>query len=623
MQFPATLSYYIQGLAPATQKTVVLHRGLTTLVGPNGSGKTQILRSLKPALQGVVQGRRVRFVSAGRLAHLENFRSDYAGYGSNPDYDRATFGGKEYQQRRHNIETALGDFHTLAARPDLRIKVSERLRRLFRRDVFIEWDAGNLKISFARLDSNATPYSSAREASGLLQLVVLLSALYDNEVGALLLDEPEVSLHPQLQAFLLREIHKVAGDPEDPAKKLILMATHSTEMIDLRRPEDLSGIVFCYDVNETPRQIVPSAGELQNKKVRALLSRLGQEHKLTFFASKPVLLEGPSDAILCAGLDRHLSLYLEAAGAQPLPVIGKGQMPTVVKLMRLIGKSPIVLADADALADNLDLVGVYANEKSVNEAANAKGYRGVSTFARTVHSDFCRLVESNWNDIASEASHHPYWLNRDVTNKDEVLAKRRATLATIMSLSHDELAQLPNSEIWTVMHSRLTALFDFLETAGCFVLRKGTVESYYRFANPLTSTDKPNAAVEEVEGFSNETEGFAESNYADLVRALKFASAITDIDEARALRDLLLSVAAPALANLSRETTGEELNLLARQQVGEKASLLQLDLYNGSSTPELVIRLNSTVLDVQGFPIRLQQDSNVVMEINRQLGMRN
>lgn len=60
-----------------------------------------------------------------------------------------------------------------------------------------------------------SPYSSGREASGLLHLVGILSALYDDEVGVLLIDEPEVSLHPQLQAFLLKEISRVAGIPSD------------------------------------------------------------------------------------------------------------------------------------------------------------------------------------------------------------------------------------------------------------------------------------------------------------------------------------------------------------------------------------------------------------------------
>jgi predicted ATP-dependent endonuclease of OLD family len=63
-----------------------------------------------------------------------------------------------------------------------------------------------------------------------------LAALYDDDVAALLIDEPEISLHPQYQAFLLEEIRQVAGNPyEDDAKKLIILSTHATSMLPLRR----------------------------------------------------------------------------------------------------------------------------------------------------------------------------------------------------------------------------------------------------------------------------------------------------------------------------------------------------------------------------------------------------
>ena len=164
-------------------------------------------------------------------------------------------------KQRHQIETISGDFHTLYKRPDILIKVQERLRKLFKRDIKIEWDSGFLKVFFLRVGASNTYYSSAREASGLLHLVGILSALYDDEVGVLLIDEPEVSLHPQLQAFLLKEITRVAGIPsEDGYKKIIMMATHSTEMIKISKTDDLLSFIFCNDLKEAPIQIPKDAG---------------------------------------------------------------------------------------------------------------------------------------------------------------------------------------------------------------------------------------------------------------------------------------------------------------------------------------------------------------------------
>ncbi|HBU76897.1 MAG TPA: AAA family ATPase, partial [Muricauda sp.] len=197
--FELTINLNQSGISGVQSKTIQINGGVTTFLGPNGSGKTQLLRGLKSSLGSNASGKKIRYVSAGRLGPMENYRSDFDGQRGQPMFDQASFGNKTSTQRRHKTETILGDFATLSERPDILIKVQERLRKLFKRDLTIDWDGGNLKVFFSRVDqTNSSNYSSAREASGLLHLVAILAALYDEEVGCLLIDEPEVSLHPQL-----------------------------------------------------------------------------------------------------------------------------------------------------------------------------------------------------------------------------------------------------------------------------------------------------------------------------------------------------------------------------------------------------------------------------------------
>lgn len=613
MSFPLELTAQINSHNGNFTRKFTLNRGLTVLLGPNGSGKTHLLRGLKQSLNQHMNGKRVRFLSAGRMGLLEQFRSDYNGHhGGSPNYDNATFGSKGDAARRHMMETLNGDFQTLAERADILIKIQERLRKLFKRDVLIDWDGGNLKISFSRLDIEAKPYSSGREASGLMHLVGILAALYDDEVGALLLDEPEVSLHPQLQAFLLNEILSVSGHPgAGRNKKIVIIATHSTEMLQIKSPEDLLSLVFCYDLMANPVQIPPDAGELKNKKVQSLIARLGQEHKLSLFSKRPLLVEGPSDVIICSALGGKLDMHLEAAGSQLLPVIGKGQMPTVGKLLRLLGKTPVALADADGIADGVELVNSYLNDNPpADKRASSSGFSSAIQMAGVIYTDYCKLVDSRWNEISTCAEVHPYWVNRKAD--EETQAKRRSAFCALFTTNDVGLSKLATDDAWTNIKARLIALLDLLEQCGLFILRRGSIESYYLNSDQFTSIGKPSAAVSEIDHLNQLSHQEIQTAYSDVVRCIQYASNAEVICEADALRDLLLSVVAPAHARFKSGDLSPNFNVLARSILGERAKIFGL-VVEGE---KLVISIESKILNVKGFPVALGKDDDVLKSIN-------
>lgn len=613
MTFPIQINSTITSHNGKFNRSFFLNKGLTVLLGPNGSGKTHILRGLKENFTAHVNGKKVRFLSAGRIGVLENYRSDFDGHrGGAPLYDQASYGSKGDSERRHKIETLIGDFQTLAERADILVKIQERLRKLFKRDLLIEWDAGNLKILFSRLDVESQPYSSGREASGLMHLVGILSALYDDDVGALLIDEPEVSLHPQLQAFLLNEILSVAGHPSEGGnKKFVVIATHSTEMVQIARPEDLLSLVFCYDLDSNPVQIAPDAGELKNKRIQGLIARLGQEHKLSLFCKRPLLVEGPSDVMICSALSSKADLYLEAAGSQLLPVIGKGQMPIVTKLLRLLGKDPVALADADGLADGLELVNQFlADCPSADKDAAVLGFASAIAMANSIYCDFCKLVQDRWSEVSEKAEKHPYWIIKK--DGEEDLAKRRATFCTLFNTLDTELSMLATDDAWGKIKQRISALLDVLEKSGLFILRRGSVESYYQQSDYFTSIGKPSAAADEMEFISQLDKTAIQAPYADIIRCVQFASNAESICEADALRDLLLSVAAPAHARLKAGESPKDFNLLARSILGERSKIFDLAVVDNL----LVISIASKVLKVTGFPISINKDDDAVKVIS-------
>ena len=229
---------------------LLLNTGLCVFVGPNGSGKSETLRWLRDRLRSHDSpplNRKVVYLAAGRNSILESFRS-ISGIGG-PGYvnlEPAAVGNQTWRSYWSQFEGSTGMLLRLKERPDLLLKIEARLQALYQRRLRLEWAQSGLQVGFSST-LGGTPYYANAEASGILELVPLLAAIYDNEIGALLIDEPEISLHPQLQAFLLQEIEAFAGDPTDATKKLIVLATHSPSMLPVRRIKDIPQLVFFTD----------------------------------------------------------------------------------------------------------------------------------------------------------------------------------------------------------------------------------------------------------------------------------------------------------------------------------------------------------------------------------------
>lgn len=611
--FPIELDVSVDGI---NVSKICIRSGLTVLIGPNGSGKTHYLRALKSAGYEHSKGKRLRFIPAGRIGVFEQYRSDITGSQSGrSNYHKAQFGSASDANKRHVIESINGDFLTLSKRADVFIKVQERLKKLFKRDLIVNWDGGSLKVDFVNLGDDDQYYPSGKEASGLIHLIGILSSLYDDEVGMLFIDEPEVSLHPQLQAFLLNEIIEASGHPaEGGYKKIIIMATHSTEMLRVAKCDDLLSLVFCHDLASSPIQVDPNAGELKNKKIQHLITRLGQEHKLAFFCKRPLLVEGPSDSMLCSYISQRLEYHLEAAGSQILPVIGTGQMPVVSKFMKMLGKEPVVLADADAFADGLELANNFLKDSAAaDKKAILYGAHSALDLVKSIYTGFCDQVDQYWDEISGHATLHPYWINS--VNKEEKTVKRRSCFSVLFELEESVIAKLDPDDRWTNMKTRLDTALDVLEVAGCFILRKGAIESYYQSADCLTSEGKPSAALEEIEYLEEQPKEKVVEAMPEIIRCIKFAALGENICESEPLRDLVLAIAAPAMARLKAGEIGNNFHILNKNIVGEKADLFDISVENGV----LKIDIKSEVLNVSGFPLELDVNEDVVSSVDRLL----
>ena len=610
MKYPKTLNVKVENIFGDQDVQITLYSGLTIFVGTNASGKTQTLKKIRDIMRNEVGSNKVRYLSSNRIGNMEQYRSKTNQY--NYTTDDYTLGDQATKRARLQIETASGDFFAMDERKDVFIKVSERLSVLFNRNIFIRWDAGQMKVFFGKTDSEQE-YSVAAEASGLVNVISILAALFDEVVEVLLIDEPEVSLHPQLQSYLLREMKSAAKR----YNKTIIISTHSAEMIELNSASELCNFVF-FRKDSLPKQISPDTPELNSVKLKEFLLRMSLIYSEGFFAKKVMLIEGSSDMILCRYLCNRLNLKLDVAGSQIIPVEGKGQFPVITKLFRLIGKEVCVLTDLDGFTDDNNIVNLFAVLPEAIQIANDYGNRDLQSMIRDIKTKIDELVQSQKENMVMIYNQHPYWVNRDPEAEDDKII-RRALVAQLFTVSADELATWPDSHEWTSLKKRINVLFDILEKLGCFILRRGAVESYYAFSPNTTFNGKPSAAANEVSYWEDKSNEQIYAQFSDIVRSLQFAALDKTVDESFAVKKELLSELALILGILPQVSTEKELLSCIKQAKGSAESLFDYRIINDSKRLGVEISLKSEIIDVDGFPFKAFVGDNVNILIDERI----
>ena len=615
MDYPNVYEFEVNHIYGDETVKITVYSGLTVFVGPNASGKTQTLKSLRNSLKRTLGADKVRYLSSNRIGTMENYRSkvDQFSYSLNS----FKIGDRKDKDSRKQIETATGDFFTMDEKKDVYIKVAERLSVLFGRQIYLRWDAGNLKVFFEK-SGTQEEYSAAVEASGLVNVISILAALFDKDIEVLLIDEPEVSLHPQLQSYLLREMKKAARE----YKKTIIISTHSTEMISFDNIEDISSLVFFSD-KKLPIQVSPSAEELKNRKLQDFVMRMGQIYKAGFFAKRVLLIEGASDLLVCKCLLQKLDLNIDIAGTQIIPVEGKGQFPVIAKLFRMINKEVCILTDLDGFTDDNNVTELFCSLPKADSIACKNSHKSMSEMIHNVRNNMTELVDTNQGKVVQFYESHPYWSNRDPSDKDATKAIRRATIAQLLSIPRESLAQWPDSELWGSLRDSLDNLLSALETVGCFVLRKGAIESYYQSAKDTTYDGKPSKAAEETSYLQDKGEEYIREKYGDIIRALEFVALTRRVDESFAVKKELLTELALVLELRLENSDTEKLYAAIKQSKGTADSLFSYEPISENGRRGIGVSLKSDIIDVTGFPFKIFCGDNVNEVVRRSIFPRN
>src|SRR5580704_3540266 len=339
---------------------------LSYLVGPNGSGKTRFAELLRPQLAAFSH----RYLSAERLVGQERQR---AMWGHTLPLNAGIDVGQypQYYQWGEQQGSSADALIMLKQRLNVRIKVEAFLSSLFGRRIRFAEEGGYLKPKLQRILGGEEYSLKESECHGLKELITLLAFLYDDKYNCLVIDEPELHLHPQFQSFFLQECRRLAGDPrQNPGKKCFFFITHSPYFIDIRTAEELQDCVIFQP--QKPPVFVNKLDSQDEYVLKRFLPRLNTHHKQFFFSTRPIFVEGYTDQQLFSLIQECRNKLLGATGACFIDVGGKDEQDFFFRLCTRLKIDAQFISDLDVLTRGI-LRDSASEDKRSHEFMQQKG----------------------------------------------------------------------------------------------------------------------------------------------------------------------------------------------------------------------------------------------------------
>lgn len=385
--------------------------GLTVLVGANNSGKSTFIESLH-ALARARNNAELSFAQPRRhhstdAVELDIFRSDgrrlrvasirpggsqaratWLPEGAGPDmFDihvtpsrrsfNPYFGSMGFVDRNWGLtnqelsrtelrDQFVGRLRKVDSDPDARTAFDGLLREILGHD--LNWTIDEIATGqqFLKLtEREGAWHTSEGLGDGLISLLFIVDALYDSEPGSLIaIDEPELSLHPQLVRRLGRVLARYAADRQ------IIVATHSPLLLHWSDVANGATVARVYkrDGRSEVAQVSPETlnrlSKLSDARNAANPHTVGTvAREALFLEDGVVLMEGQDDVAYLPRILNDLGLpaidnvYGWGSG-------GVGNMPTLARLFIELGFDRVAAVvdddgqpSTDAVVEALEAMG--------------------------------------------------------------------------------------------------------------------------------------------------------------------------------------------------------------------------------------------------------------------------
>jgi hypothetical protein len=237
------------------------------------------------------------------------------------------------------------------------------------------------------------PVAVPRQSSGIAQLSVFVFAimLAATDPGTLLLvDEPEISLHPQSQRALMRALRGL--------KSQMLIATHSANLLDRADPREIVRLRR----SDTGIRVASPTG-LSDEDAHRLARFTNPQTAEAFFARTVVMVEGLSDQLAVEALAERKGRNLDADGVTVVPMGGAGTINSFLGLFGPGGFDTQVAGLCDEEEESLFAQAIENAGLGVNLTRADREQRGFYVCVSDLEDELLRAVGTSAAEQIVEA----------------------------------------------------------------------------------------------------------------------------------------------------------------------------------------------------------------------------
>lgn len=497
---------------------------ITYIVGPNGTGKTIVAERLKEQFKKA--GLKVRYFSAERLNALGNklnssgcFQTDNLTYGLNI----ANFA--IYKSKADELGQSIDAVIELRNKMDLQIKIESILSYMFGKTLSFKEAGGYLNVIMS--DSGKLYDLKKNESHGLKEIITLLVFLYDDEYNCIILDEPELNLHPQFQQYILQEIKSIAGDPfKEHGKKMFVILTHSPYMLSVQNTNELKNLIV-FHRHEVPTFIKEFEEKdlFQKTRLDKLLLRMNVNHKTLFFADKPIFVEGYIDQQFFNILQYKRGIPLGAEGISIIDVGGKDEIDIMYSLCRLLKINAFCIIDMDGLfegklrqtVDKMGDTGTFMAQKGKDPLM-----KSIGCIEKILNEEIDELLKLKSKSQQGELKDFLNALEEQSGEKAKMM-QRRIMFLGLHRIRTEILSLLSNEGKRRLLQIEGLSkdIFECFNSVNVHFLEKGEIENYYitDIGNQYYISDKKKTDyyMQEYQKISDMDKTEIEKNYKDIV----------------------------------------------------------------------------------------------------------